>query len=119
MGKRALKHPGDSKTAALDALAERVLEAHGEFESLLHKKSRRFPVKEFDRLWLAVAEYSATMKGLDWLHRDVASVPIRKSATYYAVSASVRRQKRWMLARMSSAVLVQRNGFGSALVASM
>lgn len=29
-------------------------------------------MKEFDRLWLAVTEYSAAMKGLNWLHRDVA-----------------------------------------------
>ena len=72
MGKRALKRPGDSETAALDALAERVLEARGDFESRLHKKSRRFPREEFDRLWLRVTEYSTAIKGLDWLHRDVA-----------------------------------------------
>lgn len=48
-----------------------------------------------------------------------ASVLILKSGSFYAFASRVRRQKRWMLARMSSAVLVQRKGFGSALVASM
>jgi hypothetical protein len=33
---------------------------------------------------------------------------IQKSISFYAFAARVRRQKRWMLARMSSAVLVQR-----------
>ena len=32
----------------------------------------------------------------------------------YVFAARVRRQKRWMLARMSLAVLVQRKVFGSA-----
>jgi hypothetical protein len=47
------------------------------------------------------------------------SVLIPKSASFYAFAARVRRQKRWIVARMSLAVLVQRKGFGSALVASM
>src|SRR6516164_8780466 len=47
------------------------------------------------------------------------SVLILKSVSFYVFAARVRRQKRWMLARMSFAVLVQRKGFGSALVASM
>ena len=51
--------------------------------------------------------------------QQMASVPILKSVSFYAFAARVRRQKRWMLARMSLAVLVQRKGFGSALVASM
>ena len=52
-------------------------------------------------------------------HRHALSVLILKSGSFYAFASRVRRQKRWMLARMSSAVLVQRKGFGSALVASM
>ena len=48
-----------------------------------------------------------------------ASVLIPKSISFYAFAPMVRRQKRWMLARMSSAVLVQRKGFGLAFVASM
>lgn len=44
---------------------------------------------------------------------------ILKCVWFYAFAAIVRRQKRWMLARMSSAVLVQRKGLGSAFVASM
>ena len=48
-----------------------------------------------------------------------ASVLILKSVSFYAFAARVRWQKRWMLARMSLAVLVQRKGLGSALVASM
>lgn len=47
-----------------------------------------------------------------------ASVLIPKSISFYAFAARVRRQKRWMLAKMSLAVFVQRNGLGSALVAS-
>lgn len=56
----------------LDALAERVLEAYAEFDARLGKRGRRFPVAEFERLWRAVLEYSAAMKSLKWLHRDVA-----------------------------------------------
>ncbi len=58
----------------LDTLAERVLEAHAEFDARLGERGRRFPVAEFDRLWRAVLEYSAAMKSLNWLHRDVARV---------------------------------------------
>jgi hypothetical protein len=57
---------------ALDALAERVLDARAEFDARLHGRGRRFPVDEFDRLWLAVLEYVAQMKSRKWLHRDVA-----------------------------------------------
>jgi hypothetical protein len=57
---------------ALDALAERVLKAYAEFDARLGKRGRRFPLAEFDRLWRAVLEYSAAMKSLKWLHRDVA-----------------------------------------------
>ena len=57
---------------ALDALAERVLDARAEFDARLHGRGRRFPVEEFDRLWLAVLEYAAQMRSRKWLHRDVA-----------------------------------------------
>ena len=55
----------------LDALAERVLEARVEFETRLPERGKRFPVEEFDRLWLAVLEYATQMKKRKWLHRDV------------------------------------------------
>ncbi len=57
---------------ALDVLAKRVLEARAEFDARLDGRGRRFPMEEFDRLWQAVAEYAAQMKGRKWLHRDVA-----------------------------------------------
>jgi|TARA_Y100000031_G_C8232221_1_gene391482 hypothetical protein len=57
---------------ALDALAEQVLDARAEFDARLHGHRKRFPVKEFDRLWLAVQEYATQMKSCKWLHRDVA-----------------------------------------------
>ena len=60
------------KNRALDALAEQVLHARAEFDVLLHGHRKRFPVKEFDRLWLAVLEYASQMKGRKWIHRDVA-----------------------------------------------
>ena len=60
--------PGNS---ALDALAEQVLYAQAEFDTRLHGHCERFPMKEFDRLWLAVLEYASQMKGRKWIHRDV------------------------------------------------
>ena len=54
-----------------DALAERVLEARVEFETQLPERGKRFPVEEFDRLWLAVLDYATQMKKRKWLHRDV------------------------------------------------
>jgi hypothetical protein len=55
----------------LDALAQRVLEARAELDSRLHESGRRFPVAAIEMLWRAVLDYSAAMKGLKWLHRDV------------------------------------------------
>lgn len=69
------------------------------------------PNKYLDVLLVQYLLFCATNKA--------ASVLILKSASYYVFSPIVRRQKRWMLARISLAVLVQRKGFGSALVASM
>ena len=50
-----------------------------------------------------------------------ASVLIPKFVCALSVwlASRVRRQNRWMLARMSSAGLVQRNGFGSLFAVSM
>ncbi len=56
----------------LDTLAQRVLEARAEFDAGLGGNRRRFPLGEFDQLWTAVLEYSAAMRGRNWLHRDVA-----------------------------------------------
>jgi hypothetical protein len=56
----------------LDALANRIMDAHAAFDVRLGGRGQRFPVAEFDRLWRAVLEYSAAMTGLKWLHRDVA-----------------------------------------------
>ena len=57
---------------ALATLAEQVLDARTEFDAQLHGHRKQFPVKEFDRLWLAVLEYASQMKGRKWIHRDVA-----------------------------------------------
>lgn len=48
------------------------MQARAEFNARLDGHSKQFPVKEFDRLWLAVLEYAAQMKGSKWLHRNVA-----------------------------------------------
>jgi len=72
VGKQASTKMDVLENPVLDALAERVLEAHAEFDARLVRRGRRFPTVEFDRLWRAVLEYSAAMKSLKWLHRDVA-----------------------------------------------
>jgi hypothetical protein len=54
----------------LDRLARRVLEARAELDAQLGNK--RFPQEEFDELWVAVRNYCTAMKGLGWVHRDVA-----------------------------------------------
>jgi hypothetical protein len=53
-------------------MAEHVVEAYGDLDNCLGK--RHFPIIEFNRLWQAVFDYSAAMKELDWLHRDVAGI---------------------------------------------
>jgi len=63
-----LDPPGNEE---LDALAQRVLEARAELDTGLPESGRRFPVAAIEMLWRAVLEYSAAMKGLKWLHRDV------------------------------------------------
>lgn len=62
----------EAKRQVVDALAARLLSAHAEFDTRLHESRRRFPENEFSRLWRTFQEYCAGMKGLDWLHRDVA-----------------------------------------------
>ncbi len=74
MGRQTLTKMDALENPTLDALANRVLEAHAEFDARLGERGRRFPVAEFDRLWRTVVEYSAAMKSLKWLHRDVARV---------------------------------------------
>ncbi len=62
----------DTKRKAVDALADRLLSARAQFDMRLHESRSRFPEKEFDRFWQTFQEYRAGMRGLDWLHRDVA-----------------------------------------------
>lgn len=57
---------------ALDALADRVMDAFAVFNAQLDKRRQRFPVAEFDGLWEAVLAYSTAMQNLKWLHRNVA-----------------------------------------------
>ncbi len=57
---------------ALDASAVRLLEARGELDARLYGPSKRFPAREFNRLWLAFLEYSAQTTHRNWLHGDVA-----------------------------------------------
>jgi hypothetical protein len=64
-----MDNPGNK---VLDALAERVLHARAEFDSRLSERGERFPAEEFDKLWLAILEYTTQMKNRRWLHRDVA-----------------------------------------------
>lgn len=52
-------------------MAQRVLEARAELDTRLHETGKRFPVAATEMLWRSVLEYSAAMKGLKWLHRDV------------------------------------------------
>ena len=53
------------------------------------------------------------------VHQIAGTLVWRFRSPFHSLASRVRRQKRWMLARISSAVLVQRNGFGSALVVSI
>ncbi|MCP4043549.1 MAG: hypothetical protein GY731_16595 [Gammaproteobacteria bacterium] len=62
----------DPKRDTLDALAARLLAACAEFDEQLHENRKSFPDEEFGRLWQCVQEYCAEMKGLDWIHKDVA-----------------------------------------------
>lgn len=58
--------------AAIDELADAMLDAYGEFESALHA-SRAFPGKEFDVFFQSVVGYVETSKGSPLVHRNVAS----------------------------------------------
>lgn len=54
----------------LDHVPQRVVGARAELDAQLGKE--RFPQKAFDQLWVAVQDYTTAMKGLGWLHQDVA-----------------------------------------------
>ena len=64
-----MDNPGNKR---LDALAKRVLHARADFDSRLSACGKRFPMEEFEFLWLAVLEYATQMKNRTWIHRDVA-----------------------------------------------
>jgi len=56
----------------VDATAALVLAAYSKFDARLHGKRKLFPDEEFLELWQALQKYCGLMKGLDWIHRDVA-----------------------------------------------
>jgi len=60
------------KNRVLDGVAEQVMEARAEFDAQLERHGGQFPTREYDRLWIAVLEYTSQMKSREWLHRDVA-----------------------------------------------
>jgi hypothetical protein len=68
----ALPRTYELEDTKFKALADHVVEAHGDLDNSLGK--RHFPIIEFNRLWQAVFNYSVAMKELDWLHRDVAGI---------------------------------------------
>jgi len=55
-----------------DAMATLVLAAYSKFDARLHGKGKLFPEEELFELWQALQQYCGLMKGLDWIHRDVA-----------------------------------------------
>jgi hypothetical protein len=56
----------------VDAMAALVLAANSKFDARLHGKRKLFPEEELLELWQALQQYCGLMKGLDWIHRDVA-----------------------------------------------
>ena len=56
----------------VDAMAALVLAAYSKFDARLHGKRKLFPEEELLELWQALQQYCGLMKGLDWIHRDVA-----------------------------------------------
>ena len=68
----ALPQKDELEDTKLKALADHVVEAYNDLDNCLGKL--RFPIIEFNRFWQAVFDYSAAMKELDWLHRDVAGI---------------------------------------------
>lgn len=53
-------------------MAALVLAAYSKFDARLHGKRKLFPEEEFFELWQALQQYCGLMKGLGWIHRDVA-----------------------------------------------
>ena len=53
-------------------MAALVLAANSKFDARLHGKRKLFPEEELLELWQALQQYCGLMKGLDWIHRDVA-----------------------------------------------
>ena len=53
-------------------MAALVLAARSKFDARLHGKRKLFPEEELLELWQALQQYCGLMKGLDWIHRDVA-----------------------------------------------
>jgi hypothetical protein len=49
-----------------------VLAAYSKFDERLHGKRKLFPEEELFELWQALQQYCGLMKGLGWIHRDVA-----------------------------------------------
>jgi hypothetical protein len=60
------------KRELVDATAVLVLAAYSKFDARLHGKRKLFPEEELFELWQALQQYCGLMKGLDWIHRDVA-----------------------------------------------
>lgn len=57
----------------LNKLADKVLQAHYEFDSKLHsKRHRKYPRDEFELLFESVKEYSDCVGEGDLIHRNVA-----------------------------------------------
>jgi len=56
----------------VDAMAALVLAAYSKFDARLHGKRELFPEEELFELWQALQQYCGLMKGLGWIHRDVA-----------------------------------------------
>jgi hypothetical protein len=54
------------------AMAALVLAANSKFDARLHGKRKLFPEEELLELWQVLQQYCGLMKGLDWIHRDVA-----------------------------------------------
>jgi hypothetical protein len=56
----------------VDSMAAVVLAAYSKFDARLHGKRKMFPEQELFGLWQALQQYCGLMKGLGWIHRDVA-----------------------------------------------
>jgi len=59
------------KNCTLDILAEKVLNAHVQFDMQLHG-GKEYPLKAFEELWLALNQYAVALGDSRSLNRDVA-----------------------------------------------